>query len=175
MRRRKQPAGVPVFGLSVAPSLRSAAIAAAVMASRNVAHVELPQHREGTDWLVVRCVQLAARHPGARFVAVATGAVAGLLPDLLKAGIEPELLTATDLARAYGHLQGRVHDRTVTQSGAEGFTQALAGAVKRDVGEGLWSLGWRHAASDLTPIEAAAVAVWRLACDPDYETARSVW
>jgi hypothetical protein len=173
-RRPTKPAGMPVFGLSVSPSLRSAAIGAAVMVSKQVVHLELADHRLGVEWLVDRVRELSERHPGARFVTVATGAVAGLLPDLTKAGVEPIQLSATDLGRAYGHLQKRLADKRVTHSGGEGFELALAGAVKRDVGEGLWSLGWRKTTSDLTPIEAATIALWQLAGDPDYDVLTSV-
>lgn len=172
--RRVKPAGTPVFGLSVSPSLRSAAVVAVAAASRNVAHAELADHRTGADWLVARVVELAGRYPGARFMAVATGAVAGLLPDLTKAGVEVELLSATDLARGYGHLQKRLTDRRFTHSGAEGFELALIGAVKRDVGEGLWSLGWRKTTSDLTPIEGAAVGLWGFAQDLEYDVLDSI-
>jgi len=71
-------------------------------------------------------------------------------------------LNTTDLGKAYAHLQKRLIAGEVTHSGAEAFEWALLGAAKRDVGEGLWSLGWRNATSDLTPIEGAAVGLWLL-------------
>jgi hypothetical protein len=107
--------------------------------------------------------QLADRYGDAEFVMVQTGAMAALLPDLIKAEIEPIQLNTTDLGRAYGHMQRRLQDRQLTHSGAQAFEDALTGAVKRDVGEGLWSLGWRKATSDLTPLEAGAIALWERA------------
>ena len=71
-------------------------------------------------------------------------------------------MNTTDLGKAYAHLQKRLVDGQVTHSGAEAFEWALLGAVKRDVGEGLWSLGWRKATSDLTPVEGAAIGLWLL-------------
>src|SRR5215216_1823325 len=160
--RADLPPGRPVFGISVAPLLQSAAIAGAAEVSPGVAHLGLPQHRGGVDWLPARCAQLKKDHKGARFVAMSTGAVAGLMPDLVKAGVEVELLSTTDLGRAYGTLQSLLQEGRLTHSGALGFEDALTGAVKRDVGEGLWSLGWRKATSDLTPIGGAALALWVL-------------
>jgi hypothetical protein len=160
--KRRGVLDAPVFGLSVAPEFKSASVGTAAMASKRVAHLELADRRDGAAWLVARCVGLKGRFPRARFAAVASGQVASLLPALFKAGIEVELLQATDLGRAYGHLHSRVDDATVTHSGDPLFEQAMSGAVKRDVGEGLWSLGWRKTTSDLTPIESVTVALWLL-------------
>jgi len=160
--RAQAPSAAPVFGVSVAPSQLSAAIGAAAMVGKKLAHVELADHRQGFEWLVPRMVELKQKHPRCRFVMMATGAAAVLLPDMVKAGVEPELLNTTDLGKAYAHLQKRLIAGEVTHSGAEAFEWALLGAAKRDVGEGLWSLGWRKATSDLTPIEGAAVSLWLL-------------
>jgi len=103
------------------------------------------------------------RYSDAQFVMVQTGAMAALLPDLLKAEIEPIQVNTTDLGRAYGHMQKRLQDHQLTHDGNDLFEEALLGAVKRDVGEGLWSLGWRKATSDLTPLEAGAIALWERA------------
>jgi phage terminase large subunit-like protein len=160
--RQQLPSGAPVFGVSVAPSQLSAAVVPAVKVSTSVAHLELADHRNGIDWVVPRLKELKKAHPRARFVMVSTGAAVALLPDLIKSGVEPELLNTTELGKAYAHMQKRLQDGQVTQSGAEAFEWALQGAVKRDVGEGLWSLGWRKASSDLTPIEGAAIGLWLL-------------
>ena len=161
-QRRVPPKAELVFGLSVAPSQLSAAVVPAAMVSSDVAHVELAEHGVGIDWVVPRMVELKQRYQQARFAMMSTGAAVALLPDMMRAGIEPELLTPTDLGKAYAHLQRRLVDGQVTHSGDPLFESAMAGAVKRDVGEGLWSLGWRKASSDLTPIEGAAVALWPL-------------
>jgi phage terminase large subunit-like protein len=165
--RKKLSRSSPVFGVSVSPSQRSASIVVAVMASKNVAHIELVDHRGGVDWIVRKMQQLSDRYGDAEFVMVQTGAMASLLPDLIKAEIEPIQLNTTDLGRAYGHMQRRLQDRQLTHSGAQAFEDALMGAVKRDVGEGLWSLGWRKATSDLTPLEAGAIALWERAGEED--------
>jgi phage terminase large subunit-like protein len=164
--RKRLTRSSPVFGVSVSPSQRTAAIVVAVMASRNIAHLELVYHGP-MEAVVGRMQKLAARYDDAQFVMVQTGAMAALLPDLLRAEIEPIQVNTTDLGRAYGHMQKRLQDRQLTHDGNEAFEDALLGAVKRDVGEGLWSLGWRKATSDLTPLEAGAIALWQRAGEED--------
>jgi phage terminase large subunit-like protein len=153
----------PVFGVSVSPSLKSAAISVARRPSPGYAYLELSDYRDGDiNWLVPRLIELADKYPKAKFALMGTGAAASLLPDLVEAKVEPEQMTTTALGKAYGNMHTMLMERRLTHSGAPPFEQALVGAVKRDVGEGLWSLGWRKSHSDIAPIEAGALALWLL-------------
>lgn len=170
----KRPAGVPTFGISVAPLLSSAAITAVVQVGQAF-HVELVDWRDGVDWLANRAAGLRERFPGCQFVAMSTGAVASLIPDLKQVGVEPEMFSATELGKAYGSLHRQLMDERLTQDGSRGFEVSLQGAAKKDVGEGLWSLSWRRSSADLAPIESAAIAVWHLAGRPVYDLMASVF
>jgi hypothetical protein len=173
-RFTKRPDGVPTFGLSVSPMLSSAAITAVVQVGEAF-HIELVDWRDGVDWLPSRAAELKGRYAGCQFVAMSTGAVASLVPDLKRVEVEPEMFGATELGKAYGSLHRQLVDGRLTQDGARGFELALEGAVKKDVGEGLWSLSWRKSSADLAPIESAAIAVWHLAGRPAYDLMTSVW
>ena len=173
-RLKRRPAGVPTFGLSVAPLLSSSAITAVVQIGDSF-HVELVDWQAGVDWLPGRAGELKSRYPGGQFVAMSTGAVASLVPDLKRAEVEPEMFGVTELGKAYGALHRQLVDGRLTQDGSRGFELALQGAVKKDVGEGLWSLSWRKSSADLAPIEAAAIAVWQLAGRPNYDLLASVF
>lgn len=170
-KRRPKLIGSPVFCLDVTPSLHMASIGAAQLTARGVPFVDLADHREGSAWLVARCVQLRERNPGARWMALATGAVAAVLPALLKAGIEPEMVSATDMGKACVYLQKATGEATLLHSGDPLFAVALKGAVARPIGEGLWLWGWRKSTADLSPIAVATGALWGLAgegnLDPD--------
>jgi hypothetical protein len=176
-RRRPKLAGSPVFCVDVTPSLHMASIGAAQLTARGVPFLDLADHREGVGWLVARCVQLAKRNPGARWLALGTGAIASVLPDLLKAGIEiagDDLISATDMGRACVHLQKATSEAGFVHSGDPLFAVALNGAVARPIGEGLWVWGWRKSTADLSPIAVATGALWGLAQEAQYDTLDSV-
>lgn len=169
---QQRPAGVPSFFLDCSPGLLSASIGAAV-AVNGRPHLELADYQGGADWLVARAVQLRDRYPAARFAILGTGAVSALLPDLTDAGITVEQVTGQDLGRACAHLQQLVNTRGMTHSGDPLFTSALAGAVKRDIGDDLWSWS-RRKSTDISPLVAATGAAWLLETQPDYDVLASV-
>ena len=161
--RRPKLVGGPVFCLDVPPSLEYASVGVAQFTARGVPYLALADHRDGTEWLAPYAVELKAKYPGAKFYALATGAVAAELPALLKAKIEPVMLTATDMGKACVYLQKITGQHGLAHSGDPLFEVALNGAVARPIGEGLWTWGWRKSMVDLSPIAAATGALWGLA------------
>jgi phage terminase large subunit-like protein len=159
---RKRPAKAsPFFFLDVEPGMKSGSIGAA-FGVRDVPHGELADHRLGTDWLVARAVELKRAYPRAVFAVETLGAASTLLPVLAEAGIEPERFAAADMGRACSHLQKLVGDRAVTHSDDPLFGEALAGAVKIDRGEGLWTYGRRKSTTNISPLVAVTGALWLL-------------
>jgi hypothetical protein len=165
----------PVFFLDCSPGLASASIGLAATVD-GVPHLEVadPEERSGTDWLVPKAVDLAEKHPDARFAVLGSGAVTALLPELKDAGLEPEQFTNQDMGRACGHLQKLVAGRAVTHSGDPLFAEALAVAVKRDIGDDLWTWS-RRKSGDISPLVAATGAAWLLETRPSYDLLTSVW
>ncbi len=162
----------PVFFIDIKPGMKSAAIAAAARAEGRP-HVELADHQPGTAWLPLRVAELRKRHPGARFVYDAAGGVPSLLPDLKDA--KPEALTAREMGQACGALEKAVQDGSFTHSPDDLFVTALAGAVRRNVGDGLWAWGRRKSTTDISPLVAATGALWALAVKPSYDPLESIW
>jgi hypothetical protein len=163
----------PVFFLDASPELRSASIGVAGV-HEGKPHLELADYRAGSDWLPDRAAELASRYPGARFAVLGTGAVTSLLPELKDRGIEPGQFTASDMGRACGHLQKLVADRAVTHSGATEFAQALSVAIKRDIGDDLWTWS-RRRSGDISPLVAVTGASWLLETQPSYDLLESIW
>lgn len=89
--------------------------------------------------------------------------------------IDIELFTVGDMGRACSHLQSLVDNQAFTHSGDPLFTDALAGADKRDVGEGLWVWGWRVSTTDISPLYAATGALWALSQNPPYNPLANIW
>lgn len=162
-KRRPKLVGGPVFCLDVTPSGAWASVGVAQSTARGLPFLDIADRREGSDWLVPYAVELKRKYRGAKFYALATGAVAAELPALVKAGIEPEMLSATDMGAACVHLRKMVGEAGLVHSGDPLFETALNGAVARPIGEGLWIWGWRKSTVDLSPIAAATGALWGLA------------
>jgi phage terminase large subunit-like protein len=109
--------------------------------------------------------ELRAKFTGAPFAVLGTGAVTTLLPALAELGVEPESFGASDMGRACGHLQNLVAERTMTHSGDPLFAQALQVAVRRDIGDDLWTWS-RRKSGDISPLVAGTGALWLLENDP---------
>lgn len=162
----------PVFFLDAAPGLTSASIGVAVEHDGRP-YLELDDYRGGAEWLVDRAAGLRERHPEASFAVLATGAVTALLPALKDRDVEPEQFTISDMGRACGHLQKLVADQAVSHSGDPLFAQALAVAVRRDIGDDLWTWS-RRKSGDISPLVAVTGAAWLLESMPD-DTSAVYW
>ena len=169
----EHPAGPPCFFLDCSPGLSSASVTAAALHD-DKPRLELADYRGGANWLVGRAVELQDRHPGAKFAVLGSGAVSALLPELREHGIEPEQLTNQDMGRACVHLQKLVADRAFTHDGDPLYATALMGAVKRDIGDDLWTWSRRKSA-DISPLVSATGAAWLLENQPVYDVLESIY
>jgi hypothetical protein len=144
--------------------MRSTAIAVAVMRD-GIPHVELADQRPGADWVTDRVAELRARYPRATWAGFANHAVGTLIPELAAAGVELQRLTDADMGRACGHLQSLVPNG-MTHSDDPRLMVAIGGAVRREIGEGMWAWGRRKSGTDISPLVAATGALWLLAQEP---------
>lgn len=162
--REDPPTGVPAFVIDVAYGMRSTAIGVAGTYGATP-HIELADHRSGTSWVTERVLELKARWPRSRFGAFTNHAVGALVPELAAVGVELEKLSDSDMGRACAHVQKLVPDG-LTHSDDPLLTVAIGGAVKREIGEGLWSWGRRKSVTDISPLVAVTGALWLLAQEP---------
>lgn len=158
-----KPTGRPAFFLDISPDLASASIGVAADRDGGVPHAELPGHQLGIDWLIARVKQLHADHPDAKWGAMATGSPSTMVTKLKALGIELELLTEQEMARACVHMQTLTTEPYgVTHAEDPDLTAAVAGAAKKNVGEGLWVLTRKNVSVDLSPLYAQVGACWLL-------------
>jgi hypothetical protein len=158
------PAG---FFLDCSPGLESASVGVVALHEERP-HLELADYRPGAGWLVARAVELDNRYPGTPFAVFANGAVSALLPELKLAGIEPVEFTGQDMGRACVHLQKLVAGGGVTHSRDPLFATALEAAVKRNIGDDLWTWS-RRRSGDISPIVSVTGAAWLLETSPPGE------
>ena len=169
-----QGAGRPVLALDVSPASRSGAIVAAMRRSDGLPYPEVVEHRPGTDWLVTRAAELKRVEP-LDWVLDPAGPAGALLPDLAAVGIEPTLLTARDLGQACEAFVSTVMETGLRHLGDPILAQAISGAGRRDIGDGLWAWSRRKSGTDICPLVAATVALRRLSELPSYDLMQSVY
>lgn len=169
--------GAPVFGVDASWGLRSVCIVAATRAKNGKVHLEVVEHRAGSDWVVDRLDELIKAHSGSQVVMHRTAPVAGLLADVLARGIEPVLMTDAQMGQACGGVQVAVTaDRpTLEHLGDPILSTALAVASRRDIGDGSWVWTRKNSAGDISPVVAATKAHWGLQSTPKPAQSLVAW
>lgn len=164
-------AGAVAFAVDVTPSRDWASIAAFGLREDGLGHAEVIDHRQGTDWLVDRLVQLRDRWQPVAIGLDAKGPAGSLLLDLEKAGItrseDPErpqygdlvVPSAQDVAAGCGQLADAVKQGTIRHIGQELLEAALRGAKARPLGDA-WAWGRRLSTVDISPLVAVTLARW---------------
>jgi phage terminase large subunit-like protein len=158
------------FAVDVTPSLSHSAIVACGEASRDRVHVEITSteehydHRQGTDWVVPRLVELHEKwKPEA--VVIDKGTQAGRFVDELKFhGIEVISPTAREYAQACGAFLTSVVPQdgnrpNLVHINQPSLTKAVSGAATRKLAD-LWAWDKRSARQDISPLVAATLAKW---------------
>lgn len=164
------PAGRPVLAVDSSPGSRSASIVAAIRRPDGLAHLEVVAHERGTDWLAARCRELAVRQRPAAWVIDPGGPAGSLLPELRAAGLELTEMTTRDLGQACEAFAAAVTDHQVRHLADPLLGRAIAGAGRREIGDGLWAWSRRKSEVDISPLVAATEALWGLATLPDQPT-----
>lgn len=155
---RPRPDTTPVFFADASPGLRSSALGIAAADDAGLFVDE--EHGPGTRWLLERAAEFNKQFPDAAWFYESTSAAGALVPAFAELGIELQTLTGPDMGRACANLQQLVLDKAIQICADDALTAALAGAVKRDVGDGLWAWGRRKSSTDIAPLVAITGAAW---------------
>jgi hypothetical protein len=166
--------GRRVLAFDVAPDRRSAAVGGAGPRADGAMHVALVEHAPGVAWVVPRVLELVKRHDPVCVVLDGASPAASLLPELLRGGLVVRsdanpagvlvVMGARDMGAACGGLfDGIVGDGAlIWHRGDRILTDALAGAARRDVGDGAWAFARKRSDVDISPLIAVAAAAWGL-------------
>lgn len=165
--RNVAPAGPLAFAIDVSPDRRTAAIAAADADG----NAELIEYRSGVGWLPDRLDELRDRWSARTVRHKQSPAGAIDLTDIDDLGTE-------DVIRACGSLFDAVVDDKVAIRPDPALDQAVAGAIKRDVGDA-WLFSRKSSAEDVTPLIAVTLALYAARRPSDggpsiYETRRGI-
>lgn len=168
-----QPEDPVAFCIDMTPERSHAAIGVAGQ-SGEATHVEVPDHRPGTGWVVDRAVELNERWSPCCWVVDAGGPAGSLIPDLEKAGIEVRSPKSREVAQATGQFIDSVTEQTVVHLDQAPLAAALAGAALRPLGEAsAWTR--RGASVDISPLVAVTLAAWGLRTHVEEEEVPEPW
>ena len=172
--------GEPLFALDVAPDQSWACLGVAGRSGDGWL-TEITQregrldHRKGIEWVIPRAVQLRESRGSLRLAVAAGSAAIALKPGLEAAGIEVDVVPSGEVAAACGFIYAQAAARTLRHSGQAAFAEAIASARKdNDAGEGQWKWHRRRSGSDITPVYAATLALWRANKEPNYDPLDSI-
>jgi hypothetical protein len=161
----------PVFALDVSPNHSWAAIAAAGRRDDGVLHVEVTttdegrivDHREGTDWIIPRLIDMCTRWDGLTVNIAAGSGAEALKPEIEELGITVKVIPSAKVPTACGFMYDKATTGGIRHLGQEPLTTAVKAARKhQEDGETAWKFGRRKSSGDITPLYAATLAVWAL-------------
>jgi phage terminase large subunit-like protein len=152
------PRGPVALAVEVSHDRKMAAVARAGLRADGRLHVEVCDHRPGTDWVPGRLAELKRSRPVA-VVADPSSHAGSLVQDLKAAGIEVVKFTARDAAAACGQIYDLVQARGLAHCGQEMLNTALAGAITRSLGDA-WAWDRKNPSVDISPLAAVTLAAW---------------
>lgn len=165
-----------VFAVDFAPDRSSASIAAAGPVDERHG-VELVDHRNGTEWVVSRCIELWDRWSPAAMVVDGAGPAGSVIADLEAAGINVVVTSGRDMAQACGRIFDAVLNDRLVHRNQPPLTAAVTGAAKRKLGDA-WAWSRSSSAVDISPLVAATLALWgttSIAAKPAADPVLAVW
>ena len=154
--------GLPCFAVDVTPDRSFASIAVAGWRADGRVHIELVEHRPGTEWVVSRLSELYGRwHPFPVVVDPASPA-ASLLVDLAASGVATETIGTREYAQACEQFYDAVTGPapTLAHRDQPALNVAVGAARKRALGDA-WAWA-RRLGTDVSPLVAATLARWGL-------------
>ena len=153
------------LAIDVPPERSVASVALAGLRPDGRWHVELDDERKGVDWVIPWVKERAAKN---RLHAVVVDELSGLVEKrrdryyLIGTRIAVTLAAAEgrDMAIACAKFYDSVIDQSLRHTDQPQMNVALSVARKRTISGGGWAWNRKDAASDITPIVAATLALW---------------
>ena len=162
LRADPVPHGQVAISADVTPDHKAGSIVAAWQRPDGHMDVELIEHRAGTSWLPGRLAEIVRKHrPVATVIDGAAGPPAGSLVDEIE-GLRVEVTrpNVRELTEGCGRFFDAVMDsQSLRHNGHPDLDAAVAGATKRDLGDG-WAWSRKATDVDISPLVAATLAVW---------------
>lgn len=146
------------FAVDVSPD-GTGAIAVAGARHDGLLHVEVIEHRPGTQWLPARVQELFRRWNPSAIVLDAGGPAGALLPDMDRLGLQVTKVAGREAAQAAVGFAALVNESGLRHLDQPNLNAAVAAAKRRNVGD-LWAFGRRGSFVDIAPLVACSLAAW---------------
>jgi hypothetical protein len=146
-----------VLGYDVSPERRSSIVAAG-QNQNDLLHVEVHEHRPGTDWLLPRLVEMFESGMVSFIVCDGVGPAASLVAPLREAGLPVETVNTSEHGQACGRLVDMVAEGGMAHLGSEELRDAIRGARSRPLGDA-WAWSRKNSSVDISPLVAATLAL----------------
>jgi phage terminase large subunit-like protein len=147
------------FAFDVTPDRSWASIAVAGRRDDGLHQLEVRWHRPGTGWVVPELVRMRDQWDPVAVMCDGTGPAGSLLPRCDDAGVDVEIVTASDHAKACGLLVDMVDNDELRHLGADEMLAALRGATQRRLGDA-WAWSRKSSLVDISPLVASTLALW---------------
>ena len=172
------PARPTRIGLAydIEPDASAAAIVAAWRDDTGVAHLELVAYREGSDW-IAQLARTAARKHRVPIGHDAIGVNLDVAQVLTRLRVKTAGVQLRNMQAAEARLIREIGTGNLQHYDQPDLTDAARGAVWRNLGDTGRLIGRKASASSVSPIVAAAVALWQYdqtARQPSTTTATTV-
>ena len=123
-------------------------------------HVEIVDHRPGTDWVIGRAAELEQRWRPLPFVIDPASPAGSLLVDLAAVGVPTETVTTREYTQACGQMFDAIVGGGLVHLGQPVLDAAVTAARKRVIAD---SWAWaRKAGGDISPLVGITLASWGL-------------
>jgi hypothetical protein len=146
-----------VLGVDVSPE-RRCSIAAAGRNQDGRFHVEVHEHRPGTDWLVPRLIEMWDSGMVSVVVVDSVGPAASKLQELRDAGLPLETVNTPEHGQMCGQLVDLVAQGDVAHLGSDELRDAIRGARSRPLGDA-WAWSRKNSSVDISPLVASTLAL----------------
>jgi hypothetical protein len=153
-----QLSGPYAFAFDVSPDHSWASIAVACAVDGRP-HVEVVDHRSGTDWVSARLAELKAAWAPVAVLGDPGGPAGAVFPSIASAGVTVAELGSREYGQACGLLYEQVMSNRLRHLDDPVLAAAVAGATKSPLGDA-WKWSRRNSSTDITPIVAVTLALW---------------
>lgn len=160
LREEPVPFGQVAIAADVTPQRSAGSVLASWRRPDGLMDVEVVEHRPGTAWLPGRVAEIARKHRPCATVVDPAGPAGSLIDELEARGVEVTRPNMREITQGCGRFYDAVMDSgSLRHNGHPDLDAAVAGAIKRDLGDG-WAWARKAATVDISPLVGATLAVW---------------
>lgn len=147
------------LAVDVSPDRTVASVSLAGQREDGGWHVELDEQRNGVGWLAHYVADRCENNPVRTVVIDGASPAASIVDELRQRGVHVTTTNAREMAGACGQFYDGVMDAWLHHIDQPQLNVALSVARKRPLGDA-WAWNRKSAASDITPLVAATLALW---------------